>query len=447
MPDGTDHAPVAGRRGDIYTRPAVTTKTPSSETLLASPWACLREHLERGPSVPAFLWEAPSGESIAGIGIAAQIVASGAGRFSEARDRIAAVLAEGFPGAIAIGGLGFSDAPSCGSGWPGFPGAWLAVPKRAWWSAPGGTMIEATWGDEAGAEPRGLGPARDNSRSERRLEGDAGARTRESWSDAVRESLRGIASGQMSKVVLARCLDVTLSPRIRAPDILDALRASHPSCYRFMVADGRGRAFLGASPERLIRLVGGEVRTEAVAGTVRRAQSRGDLADEDRERARALLESPKERSEHELVLRHIRDRLGAACGELDYPAEPQILALRHMLHLRTPVRGRARDGAHVLDLAARLHPTPAVAGWPRDAALSAIGELEPMERGWYAGGVGWVNAAGEGDFAVGIRSVSLVGDRARLFAGAGIVAGSDPDLEWSETELKMRPILDAIASA
>jgi len=122
-----------------------------------------------------------------------------------------------------------------------------------------------------------------------------------------------------------------------------------------------------------------------------------------------------------------------------------VMMLQHMLHLRTPARGQANKGSHVLDLVARLHPTPAVAGRPCDRALALIREMEPSPRGWYAGPVGWVNARGDGDFAVGIRSVSVRGGRARLFAGAGIVEGSDPDLEWSETELKMRPILDAIA--
>jgi isochorismate synthase EntC len=163
------------------------------------------------------------------------------------------------------------------------------------------------------------------------------------------------------------------------------------------------------------------------------------------ELARALDTRAKDRSEQGVVVRHLLETLGAVCGTLEAPETPEVMRLPHLLHLRTRVRGLAREGANVLDLVSRLHPTPAVAGWPRAEALEWIRRVESGDRGWYSGAVGWVNAAGEGDFAVGIRAVGIRARCARVFAGAGVVEGSDPELEWNETELKMKGILDAIA--
>jgi isochorismate synthase len=222
--------------------------------------------------------------------------------------------------------------------------------------------------------------------------------------------------------------------------ILASLRDAYPTCYRFLIEDGRGNAFLGASPERLVRLAQSEILTDAVAGT-----QRCEPGDDAAALAQALLRRSKDRSEHTIVLQHLFGILDPICETLGAPETPDVMKLPHLLHLRTAVRGRARPGAHVLDLVSRLHPTPAVAGWPRPEAMDWIREVEGGERGWYAGPIGWVNAAGEGDFAVGIRSVAIRGRSARLFAGAGIVEGSDPELEWSETELKMKGVLDAIA--
>jgi menaquinone-specific isochorismate synthase len=396
---------------------------------------------------------------MSGIGVAATINSAGGGRFADVRERVAEALRgavhsgdapEGFPGAIAIGGFAFAEEPGHGPAWPGFADAWFTVPERIWWQAPYGPTIETTWANGAARTEGGVSTPRADAGAIL-ARADAGAilaradsfRTwnRSTWARAVREILARIGAGELSKAVLARSAELDL-PRDTDPlDLLRTLREDHPGCYRFLLADGRGAAFLGASPERLIRLAGDRVATEAVAGTLRR----GSTAQEDRAHAESLLQSAKERAEHQAVLCHIQEALRPACVSLEAPDRPEVLTLQHMHHLRTPVRGVAREGSHVLDLVARLHPTPAVAGRPRDRALALIRELEPSPRGWYAGPVGWVNARGDGDFAVGIRSVSLRDRRARFYAGAGIVAGSDPDSEWNETELKMRPILDAIS--
>jgi salicylate biosynthesis isochorismate synthase len=402
-----------------------------------APWDCLaRARAPEASGQPMFVWEAPGGEALAGIGALCRIEAVGAGRFEDIRRRIGSVLSrgghrgptpEGFPGAIAIGGFSFAEQGQR-RGWPGFADGSFHVPERVFWRAPGGETVETRW-SAAGA---GIADEEPDGEPEATPGWDRGA-----WMVAVRRTLEQIRDGALSKAVLARSLR---SRSIAASTDRDPRLPSRrlPDCFN--PEDGNGNAFLGASPERLVRLTRGEVLTEAVAGT-----QRCEPGDDAAELARALLERSKDRSEHEIVLQHLLGILGPICETLEAPKTPEVMKLPHLLHLRTAVRGRPRPGAHVLDLVSRLHPTPAVAGWPRSEALDWIHEIEGAQRGWYAGPVGWVNAAGEGDFAVGIRSVAIRGDKARVFAGAGIVEGSDPEQEWNETEIKMRGMLDAIA--
>ena len=402
------------------------------------PWECLVEARGTAASEPAFLWEAPHGEALAGLGAARRIDASGRGRFGEIRSRLARVLSSAehrgplppdFPGAIAIGGFAFAE-QDARPGWPGFADGSFYVPSRVFWKAPGRATVETRWSArDAGEDTEGSGAAPESE----------DGWDRAAWLDAVRLTLDRIRHRAFSKAVLARSVSLSLDRSVDAIAVMESLRSAYPTCYRFLIADGRGNAFLGASPERLVRLVGREVLTEAVAGT-----QRCGSGDDGPALARALTESEKDRSEHTIVLRHLLETLTPLCEALA-PESPDVMRLPHLLHLRTPVRGLARDGAHVLDLVSRLHPTPAVAGWPREEALAWIRGVEASARGWYAGPVGWVNAQGEGDFAVGIRALAIRGGVARLFAGAGIVQGSDPELEWNETELKMKGVLDAIA--
>ena len=337
----------------------------------------------------------------------------------------------GFPGAIAIGGFSFAE-QGAQPGWPGFPDASFFVPAVVFWKGVSGETVETRWarGDDSEGIPS---PAREESAS-------APPWDRAAWIEAVRLTLKRIRDGGCSKAVLARSVEVRMGRRIDAIEIMESLRTAYPTCYRFLIADGNGNAFLGASPERLVRLVDGEIASEAVAGT-----QRCEPGDDESALARLLTASSKDRSEHAIVLHHLLETLRPLCDSLHAPEKPEVMKLLHLLHLRTPVRGRARDGAHILDLVSRLHPTPAIAGWPRREALAWIDQVEPCGRGWYAGPIGWLNGTGEGDFAVGIRSLALRGGRARIFAGAGIVEGSDPELEWKETELKMKGILDAVA--
>jgi isochorismate synthase len=296
--------------------------------------------------------------------------------------------------------------------------------------------------DEAAATARREGP-------EYRVRSDRGhARFRAQVESALAE----IASGRLAKLVLARSLAVEHDGDFDVAGFLARLRSTYPSCT--LVAVGRGRdTFLAATPETLVRVAGRRVATAALAGST----PRGRKPEEDRALADALLASPKERAEHAHVVDAIRGVLAPRCARLEIAAGPRLRALFGIQHLETAIEGElaaARPGAppdDVLSLVEALHPTPAVAGAPTVAAAAWLRRHEELERGWYAAPIGWLDAEGGGAFCVGLRSALIrnglapVGQsgasRARLYAGAGIVAGSDPEQELVETRIKLRALL------
>jgi isochorismate synthase len=212
--------------------------------------------------------------------------------------------------------------------------------------------------------------------------------------------------------------------------------AGYPGCSLFAVSN-QGATFLGATPERLVRLQNGTVQVDCLAGTT----GRGQTEDEDGRLGAELLENPKERSEHEVVLRMLEARLAARCIDLRIPPEPALVKLRNVQHLYTPIAGSLLNGHSILSMVEELHPSPAVGGFPVDVAQRFIREREELDRGWYAGPIGWMNRSGEGEFAVAIRSALIRGSEATLFAGCGIMADSDPDSEYEESCLKLRSML------
>ena len=261
-------------------------------------------------------------------------------------------------------------------------------------------------------------------------------RTPTEFCDAVVAATERIAAGGLTKVVLARELLVELGHPVDVAALLAQLRALHPTAMSFAI-DG----FVGASPELLVSRVGEVVRAQPMAGTAART---GD-PEADHRRASELLGSNKNRVEHQITIDMVHDTLLPFCSYLDAEPSPSVVAAGPVQHLATMVEGRlSRPTPPVLDLVAALHPTPAVGGWPRDAALAAIAEFEGSDRGRYAGPVGWTDAGGNGAFAVGIRSVELDGTTARLFAGVGVVADSDPVAELEETRAKARSLLGAL---
>jgi isochorismate synthase len=220
-----------------------------------------------------------------------------------------------------------------------------------------------------------------------------------------------------------------------------------PDCTTFAVPElepGRPEPvgeLVGATPELLVAKRGREVLAIPLAGSAPRY---GD-PERDAASAAGLLASRKDREEHALVVEDVAAALEPLCEALDHPHEPEPLGTANVWHLSTPFRGRLRSSVRsVLDLVAALHPTAAVGGSPREAARAALAELEPIDRGWYAGPVGWVDADGDGRWAIALRCAELTGTTARVFAGAGIVADSDPAAELEETERKFRALLDAL---
>lgn len=385
----------------------------------------------------AFIWETSEGERIAAWGVAAEWRWDGPASIERARAEVPALLARVRPAGgaslppVAVGAFPFAD--------DGAAPAYFFVPQRIWMRGRDRAWHEGAF--EAVAETPEPGGNRGITGAAPRIAAGSGnGFSRDAWTEAVRETLGRIEDGSLLKAVLSRSEEVRSQRPHDPARVFETLRSEQPGSFRFFFLDADGAAFLGASPERLVRLAGNAVVSDAIAGTIRR----GATPEEDEALAAELLGSGKDRREHDAVVRAVRETLARACDEVTGPSEPEILTLRHVLHLRTPVRAPARPGMHVLDLVAVLHPTPAVAGTPRDAALAWIRSREPASRGWYAGPVGWVSETGEGDFAVGLRSATLRGETARLYAGAGIVAGSDPDAEWRETELKMRSMRDVL---
>jgi menaquinone-specific isochorismate synthase len=259
---------------------------------------------------------------------------------------------------------------------------------------------------------------------------------------AVARGLERIAAGEFRKIVLARAIELHAGAPLHPLRMLNGLRQRFPDCYSFSCANGRGQSFIGASPERLVRASKGVLETEALAGSMRR----GATASEDAALAAALLSSEKDLREQREVLDDIVARLTPLGLTLDVPAKPDVRRLANVQHLRTPVRAALPESVRLLDVLAALHPTPAVGGSPREPAVARIRELEGFPRGLYAGTLGWLNARGGGEFFVGIRSALVEGATARVYAGAGIVAGSTPEKEFAETELKFGAMLDALTN-
>ncbi len=261
-----------------------------------------------------------------------------------------------------------------------------------------------------------------------------GARPVEHWARAVAEAIGRISAGELDKVVLARDVVADLPSPLDAAGLLRRLAAAYPECWTFSV-DG----LLGATPELLVRRDGDHVTSRVLAGTVRR---RGDES-VDAARAAALLGSGKDLEEHEFAVHSVAEVLATHCTDLDVPAAPHVLSLANVQHLATEVTGMLADGASALALAASLHPTAAVCGTPTERAAALIRDLEGMDRGRYAGPVGWIDARGDGEFGIALRCAAVEdspagpGTRLRLYAGCGIVAGSTADGEIAESEAKL----------
>ncbi|MEV5742754.1 isochorismate synthase [Microbispora rosea] len=383
--------------------------------------------LARLPDAAPYAW-IRHGEGLVGWGEAARAsVPPGAGRFDWARGWLSSLFAGaliedevGVPGSgpVAFGSFTFDGDAQ---------GTVLVVPRvvlarrdgRAWLTTIGDSAFDLT------TPPREPGRIRYADGSLSALE----------WEHRVARAVRRIKDGRLDKVVLARDLMAVAERDIDPRVLLGRLAERYPECYTFSV-DG----LVGATPELLVRHTGQAVESLVLAGTT----ARGGGPAEDAARAAALYASKKDRHEHACAVASVREALGPLCSALDVPDEPELLVLPNVQHLASRVTGRLSDGASVLDVVAAMHPTAAVGGTPTGTALGVIRELEGMDRGGYAGPVGWIDSRGDGEWGIALRCAYVSGRRARLFAGCGIMAGSDPAAELAEAQAKLRAMRYAL---
>ena len=375
------------------------------------------------------------GNGLGGRGIALRIaLPSGPGRLAAGADHVASTLGAierhdevGLPGCgpVAFAALPFADAaPSS-----------VVVPSLVVGRAADGTRWSTTVTSRQDAPLPLVDPVKGSATAPTAFRVQA-SRPPEQWCQAVARAVADLQAGRLTKVVLAREVTVETDHPLAAGEVARRLRAAMPASFVYSV-DG----LVGASPELLVSRTGDMVRSQPMAGTAPRTGDPGI----DTRVAASLLASAKDRAEHQITIDMVLDTVLPFCSYVDSEPEPQVVAAGAVQHLASMVEGRlSSPAASVLSLVAALHPTPAVCGWPRSEALALIDELEDLDRGRYSGAVGWVDADGNGRFAVAIRGVELDGCSARVLAGNGILADSDPITELAETRSKLQGVLSAL---
>jgi len=413
---------------------------------------------------PLFAFEQPDrdGAALAGLGCVRELTGSGPRRFAEVarawRELAAEAVADapdGPPGGgpVAVGGFAFAPTGSAAPHWAAFPPASLHVPAVALHRRGGETRLTvcalATPDDTpedllAGIERR-LAALRQAPLP--LLDPEPAGRVRvastmppEHYEAAVARAVERIRAGEMTKIVLAREVAVHAPAPHDVAAIHGILREGFPGCFVFAVARGDA-SFIAASPELLLRRDGLRVSTLGLAGSTRRS---ADPAVDDH-LGEQLLRSEKDREEHAIVVRRIERALRAHAVWVTAAPDPVVVQMANIQHLATPIRAQLAEPVSAIELAGALHPTPAVGGEPLSVAAPLIPALEGLDRGWYAGPVGWVDASEDGEFCVALRSALVQGGLARCFAGVGVVADSDPAAELAETEVKLQALLPVLA--
>jgi len=413
-------------------------------------------------------WEQPEEQTaLIGIGAVTSIETSGTTCFADSaarwrdlmRDAVMCYTAgtEHIPGSgpVMLGGFAFDTLSPRTETWAGFPDGLLILPRfllsydAQYVTLTINCLMQATDSTELQAEQieEDLCQLQTAISLSANIPGEQSTahfsihenRPASEWTNMVGGVIEKIRQGTFEKVVLARDIQLTLDDPSETFDIsatLLRLREQYPGAYIFAIQRGE-RFFTGATPERLVLAQDGQIHTMALAGTV----PRGETELEDEQLGTELLQSEKNINEHVIVVTTVQEALKNHCTNVHVSATPQLLKLKNVQHLQTPISGDLIPGRCILDVISELHPTPAVGGFPRDAALDEIRNTEQLDRGWYAGPLGWIGASGHGEFAVALRSGLVDGNRATLFAGCGIVSSSDPQTEYAESWWKFQVML------
>ena len=405
----------------------------------------------------SFAWaRAATGAVAAGIGCAAARESHDGGEIVPLLDSVADAAAvewlnSGSPAPPAppgpwFGGVAFDPTRSLGDAWRGWASTRWICPEILLWSRGHRCYAAAFAPADRADETEMLDRLREAERATTepvlstttfpptQVTRTAEPEARSAWTRRVDEALAELRAGKLRKVVLARAVGVHAGAAWNPEAVFTRLRVAHPGCRVFLLRGQDGSAFVGATPELLCTIKNGVLRTEALAGTAPQDDA-GELG-----------RTSKDRREHGLVVRDITRRLAPFAEEVRVASHASPVVLRDVVHLRTPVAARLRPETSVGRLVRALHPTPAVGGVPRRAALRFLAEHEGLDRGWYAGPLGWLGPAGV-TLAVALRCALLQESEARLFVGAGIVQGSEAAAEWRETELKARAMLGALGAA
>jgi len=451
-----------------FVRHALSTTLPASKDFLSItipvPTEAAEKFLRLVPREKGFLWRSPGNEQFAGGGAAGEVTISGPDRFTklsrlapEFFSRIVSVAFEGAPPPpMLVGGAAFTPGVPAVEPWEEFTEDAYVLPRWGYRRQRSRATVTLTVGKgDLGSSERVEGIVEELRTLTRAFEYESPTSLIEridlaratvhhlpanDWRAYIDAIHAAIASGQYQKIVAARRCVIELRRQLEDTGFMARVFAAYPDCIHFAIRRDKS-TFLGATPETLFRKRGLVLETHALAGTTRIDEN--PSTDSSRDVA-ALQGSEKDLEEHQLVVRRICSELAPLTTRIKYSQTPSTRQVRNLIHLQTPISGELKPETTVFDLLAALHPTPAVGGFPAREAAEWLSKNEPLERGWYTGTVGWIDANGDGEMAVAIRCGVLTKQRAYVFAGAGIVAASNADAEYAETAGKMGPVLRAL---
>lgn len=389
----------------------------------------------------AVAYSMPNGDRLVGLGTAWRATASGGGRFRDLRDALASRQR---PDLRAFVGFSFLQDGSESEVWDGYDAAEVFLPRIAieHFSGTGKLTVMIPDDDEPGPTMDLLASMKHPAWSSVVDQGDHSIESHppvSEWAQGVADAVDAIGSGIMEKVVLARSVVVRSTEPVEILRVFRELATAYPQCYNFAWKSGDS-VFMGASPELLADVRASRLLVNPLAGSA----PRGEGNDDDRRLGQQLLNSSKDREEHALVVNDLSERLLPITVDLEVSKAPSLKRMATVQHLSSEIEGQLAEGVGVLDVIEAVHPTAAVGGIDRSIALDYITNSEVIDRGWYTGGIGWINGDGEGAICIALRCGLILGDTTHLFAGAGIVADSRPDAELMETRLKLKPLLNVL---